>query len=276
MKKQYLRILPPLILLLTIFVVVIIFLTIKRTRKENQVVTLVSSSWKIIARLNNLQNAVQHHVEAIADYAHGDNKDDISLADSTAILILQNFDSVKSILKTTPDLQQDIDSLSVYVHDRVDLSGRILTLGKEQGIHKAAEFFLNAPGSEYSNKVFASIRQLQLKTMQNLEHDEKANTSSIRQLGVILTIFRIVTLLLAFLIVRNFLLEYSVGKRMEKQLKNYNDELQENVARKTAEIRQSEERYRTLVQQASDAIIINDSDGNLLDVNDNACHMLGY
>lgn len=276
MKKQYLRILPPLILLLTIFVVVIIFLTVKRSGKENQVVTLVNSSLKLVAQLSGLENAVQYHIEAIANYAHGQDKNDIIEADSSAALVLQRLDSIKMIFKNDTDLQQDTDSLTGYINKRVELSRQIISLGKEKGIEEAASFFVNAPGYRYSNRVFASIRQLQLKVMQQLEKSEEINTLAIKRLGVILTVFRLITLILSFLIVRSFLLDFSVSKRMEKQLKNYNQELQENVAKKTAEIRQSEEKYRTLVEQASDAIIINDANGNLLDVNDNACKMLGY
>ena len=38
----------------------------------------------------------------------------------------------------------------------------------------------------------------------------------------------------------------------------------------------SEEKYRSLIEQASDAIFINDVSGNLLEVNESACLMLGY
>jgi PAS domain S-box-containing protein len=38
----------------------------------------------------------------------------------------------------------------------------------------------------------------------------------------------------------------------------------------------SEDKYRSLVEQASDAIFINDISGNFLEVNDSACSLLGY
>ncbi|WP_158727993.1 PAS domain S-box protein [Flavobacterium sp. I-STPA6A] len=38
----------------------------------------------------------------------------------------------------------------------------------------------------------------------------------------------------------------------------------------------SEERYKSLIEQASDAIMISNSKGNLLEVNDSACKMLGF
>jgi len=42
------------------------------------------------------------------------------------------------------------------------------------------------------------------------------------------------------------------------------------------ELRRSEERYRTLVEQASDGIFVTDQEGNFVDVNSSACAMVGY
>lgn len=47
-------------------------------------------------------------------------------------------------------------------------------------------------------------------------------------------------------------------------------------ARVEKTLRESEERFRTLVQQASDAIFVHDTEGRLLDVNQSACESLGY
>ena len=41
-------------------------------------------------------------------------------------------------------------------------------------------------------------------------------------------------------------------------------------------LRQSEEQYRTMVENINDAIYVHDFEGNILDVNDNACRMVGY
>ncbi|HEY9889889.1 MAG TPA: PAS domain S-box protein, partial [Candidatus Obscuribacterales bacterium] len=48
--------------------------------------------------------------------------------------------------------------------------------------------------------------------------------------------------------------------------------------RKAAEdaLSESEQRFRTLVEQATDALFVVDTDGRLIDVNPKACHTLGY
>ncbi|MFM2326144.1 MAG: hypothetical protein RIR31_346, partial [Bacteroidota bacterium] len=42
------------------------------------------------------------------------------------------------------------------------------------------------------------------------------------------------------------------------------------------QLKESEEKYRTLIEQASDAIFISSVEGNILDVNNSACTLLGY
>lgn len=54
------------------------------------------------------------------------------------------------------------------------------------------------------------------------------------------------------------------------------DWLAHAVEARTSELSQSERRYRTLVQQAHDAILITDAQGNYLEANDAALRMLGY
>ena len=47
--------------------------------------------------------------------------------------------------------------------------------------------------------------------------------------------------------------------------------------KKTEEqLRESEERYRSLIEQASDAIMITDQKGNFIDINSSFCNMFGY
>ena len=41
-------------------------------------------------------------------------------------------------------------------------------------------------------------------------------------------------------------------------------------------LRKSEERYRTIVENTNDAIYIHDFEGSIIDVNDNACRMVGF
>lgn len=62
----------------------------------------------------------------------------------------------------------------------------------------------------------------------------------------------------------------------EAEVKLMNAELEKRVEERSAEIKKSEEKYRSLIGQASDAIYVLDFSGNFTDVNDSMCRMMGY
>jgi PAS domain S-box-containing protein/putative nucleotidyltransferase with HDIG domain len=62
----------------------------------------------------------------------------------------------------------------------------------------------------------------------------------------------------------------------EKALIREREHLEEAVLERTKALRDAENRYRTLFHAATDAIFINDLEGRLLEVNEQACRLLGY
>lgn len=69
----------------------------------------------------------------------------------------------------------------------------------------------------------------------------------------------------------------------EAELRSYAEDLERKVAERAAalvgaqeELRESEQRYRMLVEQAGDGIFISDASGRYVQVNDRGCAMLGY
>ncbi len=62
----------------------------------------------------------------------------------------------------------------------------------------------------------------------------------------------------------------------EQALRRERDHLEGTVLERNKALRDAEYRYRTLFQTAGDAIFINDLEGRLLEVNNEACRLLGY
>ena len=62
----------------------------------------------------------------------------------------------------------------------------------------------------------------------------------------------------------------------EQALRRERDHLEEMVLERTKALRDAENRYRTLFHAAADAVFINDLEGRLLEVNEQACRLLGY
>jgi PAS domain S-box-containing protein len=62
----------------------------------------------------------------------------------------------------------------------------------------------------------------------------------------------------------------------EQALRRERDHLEEMVLERTQALRDAENRYRTLFNTAADAIFITDLEGQVLEVNEEACSRLGY
>ena len=62
----------------------------------------------------------------------------------------------------------------------------------------------------------------------------------------------------------------------EDEVRLVNAGLEKRVEERSAEYQKSEEKYRSLIEHASDAIYVLDSSGNFTDVNESMCRMIGY
>jgi PAS domain S-box-containing protein len=65
-------------------------------------------------------------------------------------------------------------------------------------------------------------------------------------------------------------------RRMEEDLRQHAEHLEELVEARTRELQESETRYRTLYHTIADGIFVMGTDGRIAEVNDSACAQLGY
>jgi len=74
----------------------------------------------------------------------------------------------------------------------------------------------------------------------------------------------------------NLLHSLGENQRLYLETRAWADELEERVARQTAAVRESEEHYRALIEQAAEGIYLANPDGKFLVINSSLCDLLGY
>lgn len=90
--------------------------------------------------------------------------------------------------------------------------------------------------------------------------------------SILVGLLILLLLLTCVLIMRDI----NILRTTEAQLKKFNERLEAQVVNKTGEIKKSEERYRAVIEQASDAIMVTDPKGKFIDVNTAMCKQFGY
>jgi PAS domain S-box-containing protein len=89
---------------------------------------------------------------------------------------------------------------------------------------------------------------------------------------------RALSILIAIILLISFFFIYhdlSTRKKYVDQLKTFNDDLEKKVQEKTMEIRDSEEKYHLLFESVSDAYVMVDRDGRVIDFNPSFKNILG-
>jgi PAS domain S-box-containing protein len=65
-------------------------------------------------------------------------------------------------------------------------------------------------------------------------------------------------------------------KNMEHEIRTHAQELKKRVAKRTKEVKDSEKKFRHLIEYANDAIFIADTHGTIIEVNKKSCEFTGY
>lgn len=374
------------ITIVIVLLITIAFLSFRQTGRTNSATSRIEYTRNALLRLSDLYNTTIQHAGAAREYAFSGKDDDIQKVQSTAIELVSKLNELTKLLGNNPRKQHQADSLAKYVKRRIDFSQSIINTGKEKGQAAAFLLYQGGLGREFNNMIHLFIQQMQADELSSLQLDEQNNAKGINRINSYLFGLLVVILILIFVLVQKTRMDNAKRKEAEHNLKNFNQQLQQQVKEKAAEltgvferitdgfialdknycftyvnkkaaeitnrepaafigkniweefgdvlspafrgvivqamneqkyisfeeysapygrwfedhlypshdgvsifyrdiserkraeeaIRKSEERYRALIEQASDAIMITDNRGNFLDINTSFCDKFGY
>jgi PAS domain S-box-containing protein len=193
--------------------------------------------------------------------------------------------------------QYYLDTLSMLVKERFQLLNRTVSLQEQKKMKQVLYKQLYNEGKNISARIITTVQEMKSEERKAL--DRKTDVTSIKTKFALLivggsTVFSIILLIITFKFLRKAAPNYYFDEKAQRLTQ---DELESIVRERTAEISQinrklyktldeykstqsallqSEKDYRTLFEQAHDAILIFEPDTELiLDVNDRACEMYG-
>lgn len=142
----------------------------------------------------------------------------------------------------------------------------------------AALFTGNRVGNQVARRLFSLIL-LMIIIFGSLKFETGNLTLfSSTDIGMsILTVFFFIATILLIWNTANWLNTIDADRKLaEEKVVSMNAELEKRVEQRTAEYLKSEQRYHSLIDQATDAIYVIDTDRNITDANISMCELTGY
>lgn len=196
-----------------------------------------------------------------------------------------------------PNQQYFLDTLSMIVKERFQLLNRTVAMREQGKTNQLVYEQLNDEGKEISGRIMNTVHSMKEEERRTMDRKAELTSSKTRFAMIVVaggSLISIVILLMTFILLKKAAPDNYFD---EKARRLTQDELESIVRERTAEISQinkrlykavdeykrtqtelqrSEKDYRTLFEQAHDAILIFEPDSELiLDVNDRACEMYG-
>ena len=215
-------------------------------------------------------------------------------------LINQEYDSAKTLTSDNPRQQQRFDELRILLDDKIAELDETINLRRNVSFDAAVEVVLTDKGKLLMDNVRALIKVMQdeeLTLLSQREQDAHTSAAVARQTIIIgITLATILILIMGFYLMRVIMvpLNQAVGiaqrlssgdRDIDIQVKGSDetsmlikamDEMQRSIRNSEEELRESEERARSVVNNAVDGIITIDEMGNLDSINPAAEKLFGY
>ncbi|MGA2669409.1 MAG: CHASE3 domain-containing protein [Ignavibacteria bacterium] len=210
-----------------------------------------------------------------------------------------SIDTIYNELRTNNGNDQNrqyfLDTLSVLVRERFQLLNRSLTIHENNKVNQQLYKQINDEGKDINSKIMSTVQAMKSEERKAMDRRTEVTLSKTEFTLYIVaggTLISIIILIITFVLFRKAAPDNYFN---EKARRLTQDELESIVKERTAEIsqinirlyktieeyrrtqsalQQSERDYRTLFEQAHDAIVIIEPEKEIiLDVNDRACEM---
>jgi len=190
--------------------------------------------------------------------------------------IYRSLANIRELTRGYAAQQANIDSLTLMVGEVVRLRDKLVQARMAVGFEAAKEIFTVEEAEGSGDRARKIIRSLQLEENRFFAESKAANTRSIRESFLIITVFILVMVLLliaAFLVISR---NTKLRTQAEEEIRSINASLVQTVAEKTREVIEKERRHQLLIENMREGIQVIGFDWTYLFLNDSAVRQCQY
>jgi diguanylate cyclase (GGDEF)-like protein/PAS domain S-box-containing protein len=221
-------------------------------------VDAVQQSHDILNELDNTQSTmVDAEIGTRGFFITGDETY-VEPYKSAVAHVVGHVERLKGMTADDPNQQSRVLVLAQAITNKLDTLSETITERRKVGFDLAHSLPITAQGEAAMDTIRNVIGEMQAQENDILRARQAASNDSAR--NTILTIVSMVLIVAALLLLVYHLIKRDTAKQ----------------ARAMQAVRESEHKYRRLMEQASDGILVVDKHANFIEVNSRMCAMLGY
>lgn len=229
--------------------------------RQNQEASLDSARWvqhteDVLQHNQRLLNQARDMEAGAMRYLITGREDFLTPFNNSILLLPRSVKRLREMTGDNPEQRPHIDSMEKLLDANISVRKNLIALRRKGGSNAASKLFSTGITRNLMDSLRREVEHVQYNEEALLDAREAKNLRTTRRSERYVTIFGIITLLLAVasaLVIHYYLKAQS---RAEQQVRALNESLEKRVEEKTNEIREKERQYRFLLENMREGIQI--------------------
>ncbi|HWB94993.1 MAG TPA: ATP-binding protein [Puia sp.] len=258
-------------------VLVIVVLSIWQYRRIQETGAIIRHTNQVLFQAQRVLDAEMQYELNVKNFLLTGDSAFLRMAGDTLAILPAEINEVKTLTADNPAQQKRIDSLLAYASRNTAMLEDIVRLGKAGSFDGPNRLIAGNAKAGASHDIQMIIVQMEQEERQLLDVRRLNSQTKASQLQWVLWTLIAAVVILAAITFRKIRLDFIAQKRIMQQLHRFNSELEAQVRSQTANLKASEDKYKTLFYKSPlPKWIYEEGSLRFLEANDAAVRLYGY
>ena len=259
-----------------LIIVAIGVISVKSTQKLQEASNRVNHTQLVMLKTEEIVTLLKEMEAAVRGYAlTGDTAylDVFKNANTSMPLALQ---ALRKLTSGNSVQSGNILTLASLVKGKIEIDSHTIKVRKEKGLQAVANQAAIGKGDEAMKEIKSTIDQMKNADAGLLKEHTREESDKAKSARTVILVFIFIRVGLVFAIYSLIARDITGRRRAEESLKTLNEELEQKVKERTAELTFSEQRFRKIFESAPIGIALIDLDQRYIRVNKMLVDSFGY
>jgi PAS domain S-box-containing protein len=265
------------IVIATVSVFAIVVISIFQSRRLQDTATILKHTNQVLFQAQEVMDINYQQESGIKNFLLTGDSVFLDSAARSEALLQKRIDGLKALTVDNAGQQARIDSLLFYTNKNKGIFGEAVRMKGENNFFGVVQLIDTGATIGYSYQIRSVLDQIKSEEQRLLERRRRDNQGVASGLQLVLWGLIVAVAILAAVLIQKIRSDLSRDKKEGDRLVRFNEELEERLQHQMADLRTSEEKYKTLFYKSPLPKWIYDQETlKLLEVNDAAIQSYGY